>query len=90
MMGDYVIRIKPLENGFMVEVPDMDAIKKKQAEAAKASKGSGLSMPYIGDCTESYAAKSVAEVLKLVKASLSELPESDYTAAFEEAVTKGT
>lgn len=85
--SDYVIRIKPLENGFMVEVPDMEEIKKKRAEAAKAKNGN---MPYIGDCTESYAAKSVAEVLKLVKAALSQIPESDYAAAFEEATSKGT
>lgn len=85
--SDYVIRIKPLENGFMVEVPDMEEIKKKQAAAKKSQGGS---MPYIGDCTESYAAKSVAEVLKLVKAALGQIPEADYAAAFEEATTKGT
>lgn len=84
--SDYVIRIKPLENGFMVEVPDMEEIKKKQAAAKK----SGNMSPYLGDCTESYAAKSVAEVLKLVKAALGQIPEADYAAAFEEATTKGT
>jgi hypothetical protein len=63
----------------------MAAIKAKQA-AAKKEKGSGSGMmPYIGDCTESYAAKSVAEVLKLVKSSLAQLPESEYASAFEEA-----
>lgn len=90
MMDDYVIRIKPLENGFMIEVPDMEMIKKKKAEAAKSKNGGSMAMPYTGDCTESYAAKSVAEVLKLVKTSLSQLPESEFAAAFEEATTKGT
>jgi hypothetical protein len=83
MMDDYVIRIKPLENGFMVEVPDMAAIKAKQAAAKKEAPVP--SRGYIGDCTESYAAKSVAEVLKLVKSSLAQLPESEYASAFEEA-----
>jgi len=87
-LNDYVIRIKTLENGFMVEVPDMEAIKKKYKDAEKQK--NGMSSVYTGDLTESYAAKSVAEVLKLVKAALSQIPESDYAAAFEEATTKGT
>lgn len=87
MNGDYRVSIRPLENGFMVEVPDMEAIRKKEAEAKK-NKGA---MPcYIGDCTESYAAKSVAEVVKLVKTALEQIPESEYAKAFEEATTKGT
>jgi hypothetical protein len=84
--GDYCIRIKPVDNGFTVEVPDMEKIKEKEAADAKR-KDSGNYPTYIGDCTESYIAKSVAEVLKLVKASLAELPdpEMQYSEAFAEA-----
>lgn len=84
----YNIRIQVLENGFTVEVPDMDAIKKKQTESKK--RDGPAAMPYTGDCTETYAAKTVAEVMKLVKTALSQIPESEFSAAFEEATTKGT
>lgn len=89
MNGDYVIRVRPLENGFMVDVPDMEAIKKKEAESAARAKKNGYadSGCYIGDCTSSYAAKSVKEVLKLVQNALSEIPESEFDVAFAEATT---
>ena len=82
----YRVSIETLENGFKVEVPDMEAIKKKQTDAKK--KNSGAMDIYIGDCTKSYAAKSVAEVMKLVKGSLEGMPENEFDAAFNEAANK--
>ena len=79
----YRISVETLENGYKVEVPDMDAIKKKQADAKKKNPGM-LDGCYIGDCTKSYAAKTVKEVLALVKQSLSAMPESEFDAAFDE------
>lgn len=79
----YRVSVKVLENGFEVEVPDMAEIAKKKAAAEKA-KPPQLS-PYVGDCTLSYAAKSVKEVLARVKESLEQLPEGEYDRAFTEA-----
>lgn len=87
----YRVSVEVLENGFKVEVPDMEEIAKKQAAAKKAvaaGKGSDCS-PYIGGCTKSFAAKSVKEVLKLVQASLEKMPESEFDAAFGEAADVG-
>ena len=87
--GDYSIRIRPVDNGFTVETPDMDKIKKKEAERSKR-KGDHDYPTYIGDCTKSAIAKTVPEVLKLIKASLAELPEPDmeYAQAFAEAAAE--
>lgn len=85
--GDsYRISIETLENGFKVETPDMEARAKKEAEAKKRMKGSDgcYPTPYYGDCTKSYAAKSIKEVMKLVQASLEGIPDQEFDAAFEE------
>ena len=82
MMGDYTIRISALENAFTVEVPDAEMIKKKQAEQKKDK---GNYPMYIGDCTKKYAAKSVPEVMKLVKTALADLPELAFAESFAEA-----
>lgn len=82
MMGDYTIRINALENAFTVEVPDAAKIKEKQAQAKKEKRDYPV---YMGDCTKKYAAKSVPEVMKLVKGALAELPEIAYAEAFDEA-----
>ena len=76
------IYIKTLENGYSVEVPDYDAMEEKQA---KAKKSKGAVDSYMGDCTKTYAAKSVVEVIKLVKASLEKMPDTEFESAFEEA-----
>ena len=76
------IRIEVLENGYEVELPDVDAIDKAEA-AAKKSKGSP--MVYMGDCMKKYAAKTVRDVLKLVEPALKNLPQSTYDEAFKEA-----
>jgi hypothetical protein len=85
MLSDYCIRIKVLENGFMVEVPDMDAIAAKQKAAAKDKSNPSV---YTGDCTESYAAKSVSEVVALVKKALTKIPDVEYDESFKEAAAK--
>lgn len=84
--GSYRICITPVDNGFTVEIPDMVKIKEKEAADAKRKDG-GNYPSYIGDLTESYIAKSVPEVLKLVKKALAALPDPDmeYAAAFSEA-----
>ena len=81
------ISVEALENGFEVEVPDMEAMKKKMAEKRK-EKGMEAYYPYPGDFTKKYAAKNVKEVIKLVNNALNGLPEMDFDAAFKEASAK--
>lgn len=85
----YRVSIECLENGYKVEIPDMEMIAKKQKEAAARNKSSG-SYPdcYIGDCTKSYIARNVKEAVKLVQASLEKLPDMEYDTAFEDAAKK--
>lgn len=80
------ISIEMLENGFEVEIPDMEALKKKMAEAKKAK--SDMGTPYMGDLTKKYAAKSIKEVIRLVTGALQEMPEANYDDAFNEAAAK--
>jgi hypothetical protein len=75
-MSDCRICIETLENGFTVEVPDM-AERAKRETAAKKSMGknqmgkdSPMAMPYMGDATKEYAAKTTREVLAIVKTAL--------------------
>lgn len=90
MYDDIQIRIRMLENAFVIEVPDMEEIAKKQAAAKKAmATGKGEISPYLGDCTKSFAAKSVKEVLKLIQAAIEKMPESEFDTAFDEAAEPG-
>lgn len=83
--GNFTIRIEVLENGYKVEVPDMEELKKKEAERKKR----GDKYPsYIGDCTKSYAARTQGEVVKLVKGALTMLPDGEYDDAYEQATAK--
>lgn len=82
------IEIEVLENGFEVEIPDIDAMNKAEAAAAKnKSGGSAVPSPsmYSGDYMKSYAAKTVKEVLALVTPALKKLPQSSFDEAFAEA-----
>ena len=79
------ISVEALENGFEVEVPDMEAMKKSMADSKKKS---DMAMPYMGDMTKKFAAKSVKEVIKLVTAALEGMPENEYDKAFNEAASK--
>lgn len=83
---NYRINVEVLENGFSIEVPDMKARAKKMADAKKMHKGDGMApMPYMGDCTKKYIAKSVKEAIALVTEALNGMPENEYDAAFEAA-----
>lgn len=90
----YRICICPIENGFTVEVPDFEAIAKKQKEAAARAKSKGetpYSYPYIGDLTETYAAKSIKEVLTLVSGAIKKIPTDESPDdAFAEAWAEPT
>lgn len=79
------ISIEALENGFEVEIPDTEAMKKSMADSKKKC---GESMPYMGDMTKKFAAKNLKEVIKLVTGALNGLPENEYDAAFNEAASK--
>lgn len=79
------ISIETLENGFEVELPDVVAIKKAEAESKK--KGNG-SFPFTGDLTKKFAAKSMGEVIKLITGALKSIPEREFEDAFEEAGSK--
>jgi len=80
------ISIKELENGFSVEVPDYEKMKKMKADAKKKS-DAPTPTPYMGDCTKEYIAKDAKEVLKLVEGALKTMPEMEYDEAFAEAST---
>jgi len=84
------IEIEVLENGYTVCIPDIDAMNKAEA-AAKKSKGGtapSMSMPYSGDFEKEYMAKSVDEVIALIKPALKNLPQSTYDEAFAEAAAE--
>ena len=83
MNGNFTIRIEMLENGYTVEVPDIDKINEMEKKE-KSSKGDSTPM-YYGDCTEKKVAKSTGEVLSIVKMALANLPEAEYDDAFKEA-----
>ncbi|MHB8388046.1 MAG: hypothetical protein ACYDBH_00530 [Acidobacteriaceae bacterium] len=84
------INIECLENGYSVEVPDVEAMNKAKEDSEKAAKKNGHSPlpPFIGDHMKTYAAKTVKEVVALVKTALSKIPENEYDQAFEEAAGK--
>lgn len=82
------IEIEVLENGYAVEIPDVAAYNKAEAEAKKKKTPSGMPMssPYMGDFRKEYIAKTVDEVIALVKPALKNLPQASYDEAFAEAV----
>lgn len=81
------IEIEVLENGYTVCIPDIAAMNK--AEAAAKKKG-GVSMPYQGDYEKEYMAKSVDEVIALIKPALKNLPQTTFDEAFAEAAKMET
>lgn len=86
-MSECRICIEVLENGYSVEVPDQEEITRRTTAAMKNKTGGSVaSVPYMGDATKEYAAKTVKEVLTLVKKALETMtPESEYDSAFAEA-----
>lgn len=86
------IEIEVLENGYTVEIPDIDAYnkaeadaKKKKAAASPYGNGPYISTPYMGDFMKEYMAKTVDEVISLIKPALKNLPQTTYDEAFAEA-----
>lgn len=88
MREHYRISIEAIDNGFVVEVPDLEAIAKKKAEAKKKSKDGCCPSFYYGDCTKKLSARNVKEVQRIVGTALEKLPDEEYDAAFDEAVSK--
>lgn len=83
MNGNFNIRIELADNGYVVEVPDMEELNKREKERKKDS-----SPVWYGDCMEKKVAKTTGEVLSIVKAALANLPEKEYDDAFAEASEK--
>ena len=80
------IEIEVLENGYTVDLPDIAAMNK--AETAAKKKGPGSPTPYMGDFMKEYMAKSVDEVIALIKPALKNLPQTTYDEAFAEAAAE--
>ena len=76
------ISVEVLENGYEVELPDIDAMNKADAAAKKKP---GAPEVYMGGMMKKYAAKTVKEVLSLVTPALKRLPQKQYDEAFAEA-----
>lgn len=88
-MPKFRIEIEVLANAYEVEIPDIDAFNKAEAEAKKSKEAKGnmvCSSPYMGDFMKCYAAKTVDEVIALIKPALKNLPQTSYDEAFAEAV----
>jgi len=86
------IEVEVLENGYTVCIPDIAAMNKAEADMKKAkSKAKDpsccTSMPYQGDYEKEYMAKTVDEVIALIKPALKNLPQSTYDEAFAEAAS---
>ena len=83
------ICVEVLENGYTIELPDIPAYNKAEAEAKKKKASAGnsyVSTPYMGDFMKEYMAKTVDEVITLLKPALKNLPQTTYNEAFAEAV----
>lgn len=72
-MGDTVLRVEKLENGFEVEILD------PKVEAKNQKSKTGYESPW-----KAYAFTTAAEVVKFVEKHLDTLPKSDQT-EFDEA-----
>lgn len=82
------IEIEVLENGYTCSIPDIAALNKATAEAEKKKKAAGagyVSTPYPGDFMKEYMAKTVDEVIAIIKPALKNLPQTTYDEAFAEA-----
>lgn len=79
------IEIEVLENGYSIELPSVDEYNKAEAAAKKKASDSPCCSPYMGDFMKCYAAKTVDEVIALVRPALQNLPQTSYDEAFKEA-----
>ena len=83
------VEVEVMENGYTVCIPDIAAMNKAEADAKKArakDPGKYISMPYDGDYKKEYMAKTVDEVIALIKPALKNLPQVTFDEAFAEAV----
>ena len=82
----FKICVEVMDNGYSVEIPDIDAYDaaKKKAEKNKSPSGY-VSSPYMGDFMKEYIAKTVPEVIALLTPALKNLPQTTYDEAFAEA-----
>ena len=80
-MGECIVRIEKMKNGFEVEMKDPEIVKANQ----KASGKSNSPMPY-KDPNVAYVFKTSDEVLAFLKANLDKcVPEDDFESSFDEA-----
>lgn len=80
-MESFRIYIEQVENGYVVEVPDLDEVAEK-----KKQKGTGNVPVYIGNPTEKYACGTIAEVIEKVRGALAKLPDEEFHDGFKSAV----
>lgn len=79
-MGECVIKIERLNNGWEVEMTDPEIVKQNQ----KPSKGNSYT-PY-KDPKVAYAFKKKEEVVKFISANLEKaMPMDEYESSFDEA-----
>lgn len=79
------IEIEVLENGYTCSIPDIEAMNKAEAAAKKKP---GSPMPYMGDMMKEYMAKTVDDVIAIIKPALKNLPQMTYDEAFAEAAAE--
>lgn len=79
-MGECIVKIEKMKNGFEVEMTDPEIVKANR----KPSKGNSP-MPY-KDPNVAYVFKTSEEVLAFLKANLDKaIPADDYESSFDEA-----
>ena len=81
------ITIEVLDNGYEVEIPDVAAMNKAEADRKKDP---SAPMAWSGDMTKSFVAKTVKDVLAIVTPALKNMPQSTYDEAFAEATAEGS
>lgn len=84
----YRVSIETLENGYKVEVPDIEKINERKAAEKKKSKDGCCPSMYFGDCTKEFVATTLGQAMKIVKDALGQIPEKEYDEAFAEAAAK--
>lgn len=79
-MGEYVVKIERLKNGFEVEMTDPAIVKQNRA-SSKSNKPMPWKDPNVG-----YAFKTAEEVCKFLMANLDKaMPMDEYESSFDEA-----
>lgn len=77
-MGECIVKIEKLANGYEVEMTDPEIVKKNRSSGNKPT-------PW-KDPQVAYAFKSVDEVIKFLSANLEKaIPMDEYESSFDEA-----